>query len=118
MFFYSKIIMKQSIFAIFIFFLIIYSINSQCDAQTQEDCVALNENPSDDDVYRCCWKKIKHSIVGGITGDAGFIPYCEQTEFQNIEKESEIAIPGYKLDIDCSSKYLISASLILLILLA
>ena len=111
--------MKQSVFAIFIFFLLMNNINSQCsDAITKSECLALNENPSEDDEYRCCWKKLKHAIVGGIVGDTVLTPQCAEVEFQNLEEEEEFGVPGYKLDIDCSSKYLVSASLILLILLA
>lgn len=115
--------MKQILFTIFILFLL---ANKNCfclfcsDGDTKSACHDLNIDPSSDDEYRCCWMKMEYesSVLEGITGGAlGEYGTCEEIEFQKYEEIVKSASPGVKYDIDCSSKYLVTASLIILSLL-
>ena len=114
--------MKQCVFVMLVFLLVINSINSYycSNASSKRECLELNEENSSDEEYKCCWKKLKpkSGLVADLTGLPSVISkFCSEVELADMDDAKEAGVPGYEYDVDCSSNYIFSASLILLLLL-
>ena len=79
--------------------------------KNKKNCLALNVNPTKQDITRCCWGtgKLKGEEVSG----------CDPTDYQNIKAQIALyeALGMTDVKVDCSSNYLKVAALLVLALL-